>query len=200
MIMPSCATGCASCWSSAPIYKSSENVVTARAVELVTEQLPDVALVDLLMPDMDGIAATRKIKRLAPHANYHPHERLCERAESWLASRAGAGLLDRSHSQHAAPRQSSACHSLARSSTPQCGRLLFTLVFALCSGLLLPALQADDLTDEHIATIIEIFLHGLRPDLGWLTTRRCGGKQDPCDACAAAGLRGRMAGEGIEGK
>lgn len=38
----------------------------ARAVELVTELLPDVALLDLLMPQMDGIAATREIKRLAP--------------------------------------------------------------------------------------------------------------------------------------
>ncbi|HET9999890.1 MAG TPA: response regulator transcription factor [Ktedonobacteraceae bacterium] len=38
----------------------------ARALELVTELLPDVALLDLLMPVMDGIAATREIKRLVP--------------------------------------------------------------------------------------------------------------------------------------
>lgn len=38
----------------------------ARALELVTELLPDVALLDLLMPTMDGVAATREIKRLVP--------------------------------------------------------------------------------------------------------------------------------------
>ncbi len=38
----------------------------ARALELVTELLPDVALLDLLMPAMDGVAAAREIKRLVP--------------------------------------------------------------------------------------------------------------------------------------
>ena len=38
----------------------------ARALELVTELLPDVALLDLLMPTMDGVAATREVKRLVP--------------------------------------------------------------------------------------------------------------------------------------
>ena len=38
----------------------------ARALELVIELLPDVALLDLLMPTMDGVAATREIKRLVP--------------------------------------------------------------------------------------------------------------------------------------
>ncbi len=38
----------------------------ARALELVTEFLPDVALLDLLMPTMDGVAATREVKRLVP--------------------------------------------------------------------------------------------------------------------------------------
>ncbi len=37
-----------------------------RALELVTELLPDVALLDLLMPMMDGVAATREIKRRVP--------------------------------------------------------------------------------------------------------------------------------------
>lgn len=37
-----------------------------QALELVTELLPDVALLDLLMPRMDGVAATREIKRRVP--------------------------------------------------------------------------------------------------------------------------------------
>lgn len=38
----------------------------ARALELVAELLPDVVLLDLVMPMLDGIAAAREIKRLAP--------------------------------------------------------------------------------------------------------------------------------------
>jgi NarL family two-component system response regulator LiaR len=38
----------------------------AQAVSLVTELTPEVALLDLVMPTMDGVAATREIKRLVP--------------------------------------------------------------------------------------------------------------------------------------
>jgi DNA-binding NarL/FixJ family response regulator len=54
----------------------------ARAVELVTELLPDVALLDLLMPTMDGAAATREFKRLVPSTqviiltSYHEDEHI----------------------------------------------------------------------------------------------------------------------------
>ena len=37
-----------------------------QALELVAELLPDVALLDLLMPGMDGVVVTREIKRLVP--------------------------------------------------------------------------------------------------------------------------------------
>lgn len=37
-----------------------------QAVAMVTDLLPDVALLDLLMPELDGVMATREIKRLAP--------------------------------------------------------------------------------------------------------------------------------------
>jgi len=39
----------------------------AQGVALVTSLLPDVALLDLLMPKMDGISAVREMKRLTPH-------------------------------------------------------------------------------------------------------------------------------------
>ena len=51
-----------------------------QALELVKELLPDVALLDLLMPGMDGVAVTREIKRLVPSTqviiltSYHEDE------------------------------------------------------------------------------------------------------------------------------
>ena len=53
-----------------------------KAVELVTELLPDVALLDLLMPILDGVAAAREIKRLVPGTqiiiltSYHEDEQI----------------------------------------------------------------------------------------------------------------------------
>lgn len=37
-----------------------------QAIKLIEEQLPDVLLLDLLMPKMDGITAVREITRIAP--------------------------------------------------------------------------------------------------------------------------------------
>lgn len=75
----------------------------ARAVELVTELLPDVALLDLLMPVMDGIAATREIKRLAPSTqiiiltSYYEDEQIFNAikagARSYLLKDTGPGEL-----------------------------------------------------------------------------------------------------------
>ena len=40
-----------------------------QAIALVTDLLPDVVLLDLLMPKMDGISVVREIKRLAPNTH-----------------------------------------------------------------------------------------------------------------------------------
>jgi NarL family two-component system response regulator LiaR len=53
-----------------------------QAVQLAEERVPDVVLMDLIMPDMDGVEATRQVKNVSPRTqivvltSYHEDEHI----------------------------------------------------------------------------------------------------------------------------
>ena len=62
----------------------------AEAVKLTQELRPDVVLMDLVMPVMDGIEATRQIKKLRPKTRIITLTSFAEDNKIWSAIQAGA--------------------------------------------------------------------------------------------------------------
>lgn len=75
------------------------------AVELAAHYAPDVVLMDLLMPGVDGIEATRRIHRLRPHVKVIVLTASDDGELGLLALRAGAvGFLGKSVDPETLPR------------------------------------------------------------------------------------------------
>jgi two-component system, NarL family, response regulator LiaR len=88
------------------------------ALRLAAELVPDVALVDLLMPEMDGIAVTRQIKVISPHTqvivltSYHEDEQIFPaiRAGALSYLLKGVGLDDLAEAVRKAARGEAVLH------------------------------------------------------------------------------------------
>lgn len=60
------------------------------AVRVATELVPDVILMDLVMPGMDGVEATRQVKQVSPHSQVIALTSFHDDAHIFPALRAGA--------------------------------------------------------------------------------------------------------------
>ena len=61
-----------------------------QALKLAAEAVPDVALVDLVMPEMDGITTIRELKKVSPHTQVIVLTSYAEDEKIFPAVRAGA--------------------------------------------------------------------------------------------------------------
>jgi len=64
----------------------------AEAVKLAEQHIPDVVLMDLIMPEMDGVEATRQVKNISPRSqivvltSYHEDEHIFPALEAGATS------------------------------------------------------------------------------------------------------------------
>lgn len=68
----------------------AETASGLESIKLVTEMVPDIVLMDLIMPDMDGIKTTREIKKISPRTQVVVLTSFHEDAHIFPALRAGA--------------------------------------------------------------------------------------------------------------
>jgi NarL family two-component system response regulator LiaR len=67
-----------------------EAISGEEAIEMVKEQIPDVVLMDLIMPGMDGVESTRRIKNISPRTQVVVLTSYHEDAHIFPALKAGA--------------------------------------------------------------------------------------------------------------
>ena len=67
-----------------------EAVSGEEAISLVSELIPDIVLLDLIMPGMDGVEATRRIKQISPRTQVVVLTSYHEDAHIFPALKAGA--------------------------------------------------------------------------------------------------------------
>lgn len=147
----------------------AETASGMEAIRLVTEMVPDVVLMDLIMPDMDGIKTTREIKKISPRTQVVVLTSFHEDVHIFPALRAGAisyilkdvTMDELAEALHRAARREVTFHSLVaerilrsiRGEDPLDG-LLFTELTARELDVL--RLIATALTNSQIAEQLSI--------------------------------------------
>lgn len=94
MTMPWCGRVCERFWSCRihpPAHRSNGEAANGiEAVELAKKTQPDIILLDLVMPEMDGLQATPKIIKASPHSRVIILTSFGEEDKVLRAIRAGA--------------------------------------------------------------------------------------------------------------
>jgi NarL family two-component system response regulator LiaR len=122
----------------------------AEAVELVQEKVPDVVLMDLIMPKMDGIEATRAIGKTSPGTKVLVLTSFAEDDKVFPAIKAGAmGYL----MKDASPNQlAEAIRAVYRGETPLHPEIAKKLMREFASPES-STLQQDDLTPRELEVL-----------------------------------------------
>ena len=91
MTMKWCGTGCVPTWTPCRISRWLAKLRSGEeAIDLVSELIPDVVLMDLIMPGMDGVETTRQIKKISPRTQVVVLTSYHEDAHIFPALKAGA--------------------------------------------------------------------------------------------------------------